>query len=328
MAQLLPAMIVVLAGLISVLLLGYGISMARRGTTEEMQERLARYAGAGDLSPDRADDLSRRQSGRLAQLMEKAVAERSFAGNIRQQLARADLKLTVGEWMIIRITAVLLGFVAGFLLGAATNGLTLLTGLALGVFGFFAPGWYLKFRIRMRVRKFINQLGDTITLMANSLRAGYSLLQAMEMVARETPPPISDEFRRVVHEVGLGIGSQEAMSHLLRRIPSDDLDLLITAINIQHEVGGNLAQILDIIGHTIRERVRIKGEIAVLTAQQTISGYIITGLPVVLAVILFLIAPSYIGGMFVFPWICMPIGSAIMIIIGFFVMRKITDIEV
>ena len=326
--QLLPAIIIVVAGVISVLLLGYGITTARSGTTEELQERLSRYAGAAELEPERAGELSRRQSGRLAQVVERAVAERSFTANIRQQLARADLRLTVGEWLIIRVTAVFLGFVFGFLLGAATNGLTLLTGLGLAVLGFFAPGWYIKYRIRRRVNQFIRQLGDTITLMANSLRAGYSLMQAMELVSRESPPPISDEFRRVVHEVGLGIPSQQAMAHLLRRIPSDDLDLLITAINIQYEVGGNLAQILDIIGHTIRERVRIKGEIAVLTAQQSISGYVITGLPIVLAIILFLIAPSYIGGMFRFPWICMPIGSGIMIIIGFFVMRKITDIEV
>jgi tight adherence protein B len=326
--QLLPAIIIVFAVVISVLLLGYGITIARRGTTEEMQERLSRYAGTGEIEPERAADLSRRQSGRLAQMVERAVAERSFTANIRQQLARADLRLTVGEWLIIRVTAVALGFVFGFLLGAATNGLTLLTGLGLGILGVFAPGWYLRYRIARRVRMFINQLGDTITLMANSLRAGYSLLQAMELVSRESPPPISDEFRRVVHEVGLGISNQQAMAHLLRRLPSDDLDLLITAINIQFEVGGNLAQILDIIGHTIRERVRIKGEIAVLTAQQTISGYVITALPVCLAVIMFLIAPTYIGGMFAFPWICMPIGSGIMIIIGFFVMKKITNIEV
>jgi len=171
-------------------------------------------------------------------------------------------------------------------------------------------------------------LGDTISLMSNSLRAGYSLLQTMEMVSRESPPPISDEFRRVVHEVGLGINTQEAMGHLLRRIPSDDLDLLISAINIQHEVGGNLAQILDVIGHTIRERVRIKGEIGVLTAQQSISGYVITALPVVLGLALFLISPDYISKMFVFPWICMPIGSGVMIVAGFFVMKKITAIEV
>jgi tight adherence protein B len=150
----------------------------------------------------------------------------------------------------------------------------------------------------------------------------------MEMVSREVPDPMGTEFRRVVREVGLGISHQEAMQNLLRRVPSDDLDLLITAINIQHEVGGNLAQILTTIGHTIRERVRIKGEIGVLTAQVRISGYIITAMPVALGGIIFLMNPGYMMGLFVWPYICMPIASVVMIILGYFAMRKITSIEV
>jgi tight adherence protein B len=118
------------------------------------------------------------------------------------------------------------------------------------------------------------------------------------------------------------------MSNMLRRIPSEDLDLLITAINIQHEVGGNLAQILDTIGHTIRERVRIKGEIGVLTAQGTISGYVITFVPVGLGVVLYFINPTYMSQILAWPWICMPIGAGVLVVIGFFVMRKIVAIEV
>jgi tight adherence protein B len=115
---------------------------------------------------------------------------------------------------------------------------------------------------------------------------------------------------------------------MLRRVPSDDLDLLITAIGIQMEVGGNLAQVLDNIGHTIRERVRIKGEIRVLTAQQKYAGYIISGLPVALALVLTLIAPTFIFKLFVWPWICMPICALILIGIGFWAIMKIVDIDV
>lgn len=326
--MLLPILTVAVALAAAITFIIFGLTVARRGASDDLEERLERY-GASDWTPARQDDgLSRRAPGRLAQAVEQAVAERSFTGNIRTELARANLRLTVGEWLIVRLGGAILGFGLGVLLGSATNGLGIVIGLAGGAIGFFAPGIYLKLRIRRRVKAFVGQLGDTISLMSNSLRAGYSLLQTMEMVARETPPPISEEFRRVVHEVGLGINTQEAMAHLLRRIPSDDLDLLISAINIQHEVGGNLAQILDVIGHTIRERVRIKGEIGVLTAQQTISGYVITALPVVLGLALFLVSPDYIMKMFAFPWICMPIGSGIMIVAGFFVMRKITAIEV
>jgi tight adherence protein B len=326
--MLLPVLTLVVAVGMAITFIIFGITVSRRGASEDLEERLERYGGR-DWTPDASGDgLTRRAPGRLAQAVEQAVAEKSFTGNVRTGLARADLRLTVGEWLIVRAGAMLLGFGTGVLLGSATNGLSVLVGLIGAVAGFFAPVIYLRMRTRKRVKAFVNQLGDTISLMSNSLRAGYSLLQTMEMVSRESPPPISDEFRRVVHEVGLGINTQEAMGHLLRRIPSDDLDLLISAINIQHEVGGNLAQILDVIGHTIRERVRIKGEIGVLTAQQSISGYVITALPVVLGLALFLISPDYISKMFVFPWICMPIGSGVMIVAGFFVMKKITAIEV
>ena len=171
-------------------------------------------------------------------------------------------------------------------------------------------------------------MGDTITLAANSLRSGYSLLQSMELIAREAPAPMGDEFQRVIREVSLGLATREALSNMLRRVPSDDLDLLITAINIQSEVGGNLATILDNIGHTIRERVRIKGEIRVLVAQQQYSGYIISGLPLALAGILMLIAPSFMTKMLVWPWICMPICGLILIGLGFWAIMKIVNIDI
>jgi tight adherence protein B len=326
--MLLPFITVAVAVAAAIAFIGFGLTVSRQGTSEEVGERLERYGGR-DWTPTKDGGADRRAPGRLSKVVDKAVSEKSFSGAIRIDLARADLRLTVGEWLIVRFGAVLIGFAVGVLIGNIANkDLTFLIGLVGVVIGFFAPGIYIKMRIRSRVKAFVNQLGDTISLMANSLRAGYSLLQTMEMVSREQPPPISDEFRRVVHEVGLGINNQDAMSHLLRRIPSDDLDLLISAINIQHEVGGNLAQILDVIGHTIRERVRIKGEIGVLTAQQTISGYVITALPIILGFVLFLVSPSYIMKMFVFPWVCMPIGSGIMIVAGYFVMKKITAIEV
>lgn len=327
--MLLGIVSIAIAVLAAVALIGFGVAIARRSGADDLEVRLERYVGRDVMLADEDEVRARRTPPRLAQVVEKAVAEKTFTGNIRTDLARADMRLTVGEWLVARAAVVALSFVLGLLIGRwRVPDLTLLVGLGFGVLGYFAPNWYLKWRIRSRVKKFVNQLGDTITLMANSLRAGYSLLQAMDMVSKETSPPIADEFRRVVREIGLGINHQEAMAHLLRRIPSDDLDLMISAINIQHEVGGNLAQILDVIGHTIRERVRIKGEIGVLTAQQSISGYVISALPVVLGGALFLVSPAYISKMFVFPWVCMPIASGIMIAIGFFVMKKITDIEV
>ncbi len=208
--------------------------------------------------------------------------------------------------------------------------------------GFFLPKLFVKMRQRRRLNAFNDQLGDGITLMANGLRAGYSLLQAMESIGTELPPPISMEFRRVVREIGLGVDNDQAFLNLLRRVPSDDLDLMVTAINVQQEIGGNLADILDIIGFVIRERVRIKGEIQVLTAQGQLSGYIISLLPIGMALLLYAMNRPYIERMIfsceareVSPELCsqpcgwIMIGIALFgIATGFYAIQRIIDIEV
>ncbi len=153
-------------------------------------------------------------------------------------------------------------------------------------------------------------------------------MQSLELVSKEAPDPIGIEFRRVVREVGLGISPQEALQNLYTRMPSDDLDLLITAINIQYEVGGNLAQILDTISHTIRERVRIKGDISVLTTQGRVSGYLVTSLPFFIGIVVTLINPGYMNSLWIFPWIIMPICGFVMVVAGFLIIRKIVNIEV
>src|SRR5450756_2255601 len=140
------------------------------------------------------------------------------------------------------------------------------------IFGFMLPGMYVRRQQGQRLLKFSDQLPDMLNLVVNGLRAGYSTMQAMESVSKELPAPICDEFRRVVQEMQLGIPMEKALANLLRRIPSQDLDFLVTAINVQREVGGNLAEIMDVISYTIRERVRIKGDIRALTSQATYSG--------------------------------------------------------
>jgi tight adherence protein B len=189
-----------------------------------------------------------------------------------------------------------------------------------GGLGLFAPNFYVGFRKGQRLKAFDNQLGDTLNLLVNALRSGYSVLQAMEAVSKELPQPMSVEFRRVVQEIQLGLPMETALDHLLHRINSEDLDLVITAINVQREVGGNLAEILDVISHTIRERIRIKGEIAVLTSQGMATGWAITLMPVVLMGILYFVNRPYIMEFFIAKnqpcgW-GMLILSAIMIAIG------------
>ncbi len=320
-------MILGILGVGAAALMVFGLqTMRTRAATPEMESRLERYGHMTDTITSQSDEPRARSM--MANRMEDAVGKRSSSQAIKDALARADLRMTVGEWMLVR-----LGSAAGFsLIGLFLGRFSLTVAIVLGVVtagvGWMAPQFYLSMRAKRRQNAFNNQLGDTIGLMANSLRAGYSLLQTMDLVSKESPPPISLEFRRVIREVGLGIATQQALDNLLRRVPSEDLDLLVTAIKIQSEVGGNLGEILDVIGETIRERVRIKGEIKTLTAQQSISAYVLCGLPIAVGGLVFALNPAYISQMFVWPWVCMPIGAGLLVFFGFLIMRKIVAIDV
>lgn len=266
------------------------------------------------------------------------VEKRDFGAGLSRELARADLTLKPGEFVALRI-GVLLGVPSLFyLLGQSLfpslgNPVAWLVGAAIG---WWIPGVWLGRRKGRRLKAFNAALADTITLIANALRSGSSFLQAVEMVVRESDPPMSTEFGRVVREVNLGLPFEQALNNMVRRVKSDDLELMTTAISIQYQVGGNLAEILDSIAFTIRERVRIKGEIRTLTAQQRMSGYVVAGLPLGLMGILSLIAPNFMAPMFapdpkVFG---LPLGvvilgfGGVLMLIGFTIIRKIVDIKV
>ena len=236
-------------------------------------------------------------------------------------------------WAVPALGLVFFSFLLGTVFGILRTPIALLIFFVIGA---FAPRFYLKRRMGKRLNEFNKQLPDVITLLANSLRAGSSFLQGVEMVSREARPPISEEFERVVREMNLGVSMTAALNNLVRRVASEDLELMVTAINIQSQVGGNLATVLDAIALTIRERVRIKGEIKTLTAQQRYSGYVITLLPVGLGLLLFLISPNYITPMFDKPpeLFGLPMGVVFMIVglismtIGGFLIRKVVDIKV
>jgi len=194
---------------------------------------------------------------------------------------------------------------------------------------YFLSGFFLKFRQRRRTRAFNNQLGDTLLLLSNALKAGHSFAQALASVAKNANPPISEEFARATREIALGINVDEALNHMVARNKSEDFDLMVTAVQIQRVVGGNLAEILDTIAFTIRERVRIQGEIRTLTAQARASGWIITILPIALAGFLALLSPSYFDPMLTDPLGHIMLGMAIFsIAVGAVAIQKIVKIEV
>jgi tight adherence protein B len=323
---------------LAILLIAVGISSS--GNRTGVSARLERYASGRDEAKktDSAASLGDliSQSAAISQL-NKAVEGRDFGANLARDLARADLKLKVSEYLFIWVGAIvgipIFMFLAGFALPALQSPIALLVG---AVIGFFLPRWYVKRRQGKRINQFNKQLPDTITLIANALRAGSSFLQAIELVVREARPPISTEFARVIREVNLGLPFEQALENLVRRVRSEDLELMVTAISIQYTVGGNLAEILDSIAYTIRERVRIKGEIRTLTAQQRMSGYVVALLPIALVGFLSIIAPSFMAPMLDpdvnilgIPTGMILIGiGGFMMPVGFLIIRRIVDIEV
>lgn len=295
---------------------------------EEMGDRLDTLTGVR-RGPAAAENGSQGE-GAVGAALEQAIAKRTFGQKIALDLARADLKLTVAEFMVLRLLTALIGGGLGYIAGVlnAFGGMGLPLALAGAFLGYIAPGMYVGRRQSGRQNAFNTQLPDTITLLANGLRSGYSLTQAMDMLAREAAPPTSQEFGRVVAEVSLGLSAEEALNHLVSRVRSEDLDMMVTAMNVQREVGGNLATVLESIGHTIRERVRIKGDIGTLTSQAKGSAYVMSVLPVLIGLVIFLLNGDFMRPMFKGIFLCLPIAAGVMIAMGFFFMNKITDIKV
>jgi tight adherence protein B len=310
-------------GAAAILLMIAGVVSMIRGRAS-VEQRLQTFAGTTEL--EAADKkVSKRRSTPVADSLNRALEGRKVSENLSTQLARADLKVTVGEFLLLQVLVALGAAVGGYFLFN-----TIILAILAAVIGWFAPRWFVTWRQGQRLRAFSDQLGDALNLMVNGLRSGYSVLQAMESVSREMPPPISSEFSRVVQEVQIGLPLDQALSNMLRRIKSDDLDLVITAVNVQREVGGNLAEILDVISFTIRERVRIKGEIRTLTAQGRYSGYVISLLPIGLALVLFCVNKPYVQRLFTsgFCGWAMVVCGLLMIGTGFIAIQKIVAIEV
>lgn len=323
---------IVIAGIaaLAVIVIAIGISMSASGGS--VASRLERYASASGGAAQGGE----RESAVVAGLS-RALERQDLATRLAIDLARADLKMRPAEflilWAVTPIIFVALAFILGLVFPGFQNPVALVAAFLIGL---YAPRFYLKRRQAKRIRAFGEQLPDTITLLANSLRAGSSFLQGIELVTREARPPISEEFDRVVRDMQLGLAMQPALNNLVRRVASEDLELMVTAIQIQSQVGGNLATVLDSIAFTIRERVRIHAEIQTLTAMQRYSGYVITLLPVGLAGLLFLISPSYISAMLESPpeMLGLPAGVVFFIVglismgIGFLLIRRIVDIKV
>lgn len=315
-------LILVVGGGLALLLLVVGAVATATSEQSVVEQRLTRYL------EEEEDIPSGEKSSPVGDWLNKRLEGSELGGGIARELARADLKLKPAEYIASQVIAAV-GFGA---VGWYVGGRSPLFGALGALVGWMLPKIYVRRLQSQRLTRFNDQLADMLNLMVNGLRAGYSTMQAMEAVSKEMPAPIADEFRRVVQEMQLGLPMERALDNLLRRIPSDDLDLVITAINVQREVGGNLAEILDTISYTIRERVRIKGEVRVMTAQVMYSGRFLAMLPVLISLALWFLNRPYMMEFFNpetrIPGIIMLSIGISMIGAGYFVMTRIASIEV
>jgi len=255
-------------------------------------------------------------------LISRLISGFGLGPMLATHLARADLPMTAAEYAVICITV---GMAAG-VIGAWFKGP--LVGLGVGVAAACAPVIYLKMRAGKRVQRLAEQLPDVLTLLVGALRAGYGLPQALVMLTEQLPPPASVEFSRATRAIALGMPVPRALGQVAERMDSDDMTLMVTAIGVQYELGGNLALTLETINETIRDRIKLKREIRTMTAQQRLTGYVLAGLPLFLSIILYLIRSEYIMRLFAPGKIrILPAAAVVMMIIGFVVINKIVDIE-
>lgn len=284
-------------------------------SASEVERRLTAAFGNDDIELRRRNVISDQVNAKLGRL--------SMAARLERQLAAADIKISAGEFLMIRfgliVTLLLLGWmISGYLIG----------GMLLSIFGWVAPGMYLKHYQAKRSRDFATQLPDMLNLLVGSLRAGYGLLHACNVVKDEMPSPISSEFNRVIKEVSLGFSINSALDHMVDRLNDEDLSLIVTSIHVQNEVGGSLADVLESISGTIRERIKIKGQIRVMTSQQRATGWVLTGLPFATGTFLMMINPDYMMEMFKPGWpLLIPVVAFIMVIMGNLGMRWAMKID-
>jgi len=309
---------------LAVIFLFVGIGRAwELGSSNRLEDYVGEQMARSRAAARRPAGLNQ-SANELVQGLDKILRSIGPLDALAYALQRGDIKLTVSEylgvWSLCVIGASGLAYVISHNVIAAI--------LAAAVGGLM-PHLYVRFREANRLTVFNNQLGNVLMQMSGSMRAGHGLLQAVDFVGQQMPAPAGTEFAQVVRDVKLGSSLMEALDALSDRVGSEDLMLIVTAIRIHHETGGNLSEILEVVAETIRERVRIKGELRTLTAQQRYSGYVLGVLPILLFFAIMLINPQYESRLFLpGPTLCIPIGALVLMVFGFLAIQRIVAIEV
>lgn len=239
----------------------------------------------GDIWGDIANSKLKQIAGDLAVKFNDYLPSKKW---FDFQVERADLPVTGGELIVIIVLTSMAWVAVMVLLGIDL----MRTSLVVGMWALLLAA-YVKILADRRVKAFSDQLGDAISMMSNALKAGFTFQQAMDLIAKEMPDPIGTEFRRALQEIQLGVPMEVSLENVGKRVGNADFDLLVTAVVIQRQVGGNLSQIMNTIGETIRERIKLKGEIKSLTAEGVMSGWVLGGMPIVMGLISHMISPGF-----------------------------------
>jgi len=289
-----------------------------------LESQLSRYIEQGDLRAGRSGDVGAYFRDRAYELFESTPRPKGFDAKLSRRLEQAAWPLRNGEFLML-ITV--LALAVGLLVGTLVN---VLGGILLGVLAGLVPIGIMNRKRQKRHDRFLAALPDTLQLMAGSLRAGYGVLQAIDTVAKESGPPTSEEFGRVLTEARLGMPVEDALADMAERIENDDFRWVVLAINIQREVGGNLAELLDTVAEVLREREMLRRQIKVLSAEGRLSSYVLIGLPIFLAIYLILVNPDYIATLVtsgLFGWLLVG-GAVVLMLIGVIWIRNLIKIEV
>ena len=318
-----------LAGLlvaVACLSLIYGVVHLFRGSGASVRGRLKHLVVEEGRGEQRESQERANLRAALFTGMDERLTGRKSFNRLRIDVQKADISITLIEVVLIQISV---GIALALVLAILAPALALLAAAGGFLLGVMAVRSYIRYLGQRRTIRFEEQLPDTLSILASSVRGGFSLFQALQLIAREAPEPAKTEFLRVVQEISLGANMDRALEGLAARIPTEDVEILVTAINLQHQTGGNLSHMLDVVAQTVRERQRIQREIRSLTAQQRFSALLLAALPYLLAAVLFIIAPTYIGRIFRMEWVlCMPVGGIIMSVVGFIAMRKMGAVDV
>lgn len=292
------------------------------GARGPMQRRVQSFVKQS-AQPQRAVDLAGGRRGRGTRVVTGPESRNPFLRRLERAAESAQADIKPREIILIGVG---FGVVFAVAMGLAT-GLWFLAPGAL-LLGLYVPIYWLRRRKAGLAKRFHSQLADTVSLLASAVRAGNALPRAFERVATEAPEPTRTAFAATVREMGLGAALEESLDRLAERFPSEEMELLVASVNVQYQVGGNLTKVLDLIGDTLRERLRIQGDIRSLTSSQRYSAYLLSALPVVVALFLFFVSPGYIGILFEGSFRIIPAVAGGLIFMGFITMQQLAKVEV